>query len=76
MKCLVEGGANLNQGMTDGRTPLFMAACEGHLEVVKCLVGGGADMELKWNNKETPLDAAKRTGHAQIVGYLRSKGGK
>ena len=43
MRCLVESGANKDQGRTDtGATPLFVAADKGHLEVVRFLVESGA----------------------------------
>ena len=40
---LLESGANKDQGMTDGATPLFVAAQEGHVEVVRFLVESGAN---------------------------------
>jgi len=39
-KCLVEGGkADVDKAAHDGSTSLFVASCQGELEVVKYLVG-------------------------------------
>ena len=41
-RSLCDAGAETNQAMTDGRTPLFIASQKGHLEVVRCLCDAGS----------------------------------
>ena len=54
----MESGAKKDQGKTDtGATPLFMAACNGHLEVVRFLVESGAEIDQgKTDSGATPLE--------------------
>ena len=59
------GGAN------DGRSPLLVAAHNGHLPVVTCLVEHGADKDKATNQGHaTPPFAAAGSGHLGIVKYL------
>ncbi|KAL1499048.1 hypothetical protein AB1Y20_013564 [Prymnesium parvum] len=66
---------NPNSSDYDKRTPLHLAASEGHLDVVKLLV---EDMLVeispvdRWDG--TPLDDALRHHHDSIAAYLKSKG--
>lgn len=39
----------------DGRTPLHIAACEGHLKVVQYLLGKGATVYAKDRFGDTPF---------------------
>ena len=42
---LAAGEANVNQATEDGDTPLYIAAHEGHPDVVRALVGAGASVD-------------------------------
>lgn len=49
---------NINEGDYDGRTPLHLAAEEGHLEAVKYLIQRGANMNIEDRWGTVPLRGA------------------
>ncbi|KAG7251658.1 hypothetical protein CRUP_005158, partial [Coryphaenoides rupestris] len=53
-------GSNLSLGDYDGRTPLHIAACEGHLKVVQYLLSHGATIYARDRYGDTPLSNAVR----------------
>lgn len=59
-----------------GRSGIFMAAANGHTEIVKLLVESGAPATAKNAEGSTPLHWACLNGHVEIVGYLLDKGAK
>jgi glutaminase len=59
----------------DGRTPLHLAASEGHMEVVKLLLEKGAPVNAKDRWGGTPLEDAERGRHEEIKQILISNGG-
>ena len=67
----MEAGANKDQGATDdGATPLFMAAAEGHLEVVQALVESGANKDQgKTDDGMAPLSIAAQEGQLEVLLY-------
>ena len=52
------GGASANEADEYGRTLLFIAAHNNHLEAVRVLLGGGADPNVAGKDGQTPLAAA------------------
>ncbi|KAG9336555.1 hypothetical protein JZ751_002902 [Albula glossodonta] len=69
-----EMGSNLSMEDYDGRTPLHIAACEGHLNVVQYLLGHGATVYAKDRYGDTPLRNAVRFRHKDVVKLLRQTG--
>jgi hypothetical protein len=66
----------VNQADADGETPLYRAACQGHLEVVQFLVrDGGAAVDQADKYGQTPLFIAAREGHLEVVQWLVRDGG-
>ena len=74
VKDLVEQGADVNAKDKYGRTPLYVASEEGHIDVVKYFVELGADVEAKDRFGKTPLHVASRNGHIDVVKYLVEHG--
>lgn len=70
----LKAGAAAGFADYDRRTPLHLAATEGHADVVALLIENGAhvDSEDRWGS--TPLDDAKKNGHEKVVEAL-VKGG-
>ena len=61
------------------KTPLFLAAGEGHAEVVRLLVANGADPTIRhrgWMGRRghLPAEEARKNGHTDIAEMLESLG--
>ena len=56
-----------------GRTPLHVAAAQGHMELVKLLLSRDADAaaETKPPERATPGMLAEKKGHAEVANLLR-----
>jgi len=75
LKVLVETkNADVNSRGYDKRTPLHIAAAEGHQLVVEYLVSKGADVNAKDRLGRTPLDDARFSSFEGIVNFLTKSG--
>uniref|UniRef100_A0A8C6VVX1 asparaginase n=1 Tax=Nothobranchius furzeri TaxID=105023 RepID=A0A8C6VVX1_NOTFU len=74
LEALKEMGSNLCLGDFDGRTPLHVAACEGHFRAVEYLLGHGASVHAKDRYGDTPLCNAVRFRQKDVVKLLRKTG--
>ena len=68
------GGRDVDKANNDGTTPLFVAALEGHGEVVEALIKAGADVDKVNKSGNTPLYVAARKVRGRVVDMLL-KGG-
>ncbi|XP_041809759.1 60 kDa lysophospholipase [Chelmon rostratus] len=74
LEALKEMGSNFSLGDYDGRTPLHIAACEGHLHLVQYLLSHGATVYAKDRYGDTPLCNAVRFRNKDVVLLLRKTG--
>ncbi|XP_028251857.1 60 kDa lysophospholipase isoform X2 [Parambassis ranga] len=74
LEALKEMGSNLCLGDYDGRTPLHIASCEGHLKLVQYLLSHGASVHAKDRYGDSPLGNAVRFRHKEVVKLLRKTG--
>lgn len=72
---MAKQSANLDLPNLDRRTPLHIAAAEGHLQSVKVLVDNFnvmIDPKDRWEH--TPLDEAIYSGHDEVASFLKERG--
>lgn len=58
----------------DFRTPLHLAASEGHVDICRFLVEKGARVNRSDRWGGSPLDDAHRHRHSEVIQYLRQQG--
>ena len=66
---MILNGANVNM-TNDGKgggTPLYVASCNGHLEIVKVLIANKANFFYMNNEGKTPLDVASTNEIRQCI---------
>ncbi|XP_059375530.1 60 kDa lysophospholipase-like [Carassius carassius] len=74
LEALREMGTDLSIADYDDRTPLHIAACEGHLNVMKYLLDKGAAIHAKDRFGDTPLCNAVRLRKNDVVKLLMNCG--
>lgn len=76
VKQKLEQGADADFADYDQRTPLHLAATEGHSQVVQILLDYKADPEAedRWGAK--PFDSAKENGHDKVLDVFIQNGGQ
>lgn len=63
-----------NKPLSDGRTPLHLAAMFGHVKSVSILIAHGVNLEAKTNNGMTPLEIATYYGQLDVTILLMQHG--
>ena len=78
VQCLLAHGADKDKATNDGRTPLYAASQNGHVDVVQCLVEElGVDVNKATTDdigRYTPLHIAVQNGHIDAVICLMERG--
>ncbi|XP_067219186.1 60 kDa lysophospholipase-like [Chanodichthys erythropterus] len=75
LEAIREMGSDLNTADYDGRSPLHVAACEGHLNVVEYLLNERADVDAIDRFGHTPLHNAEHLRHEDVVELLKRNQG-
>src|SRR5690242_10531791 len=70
VEALLAGGADPNPFDAEGRTPLTVAAENGHEALVQALLVGGADPSLTDHMSESALIKAAAHGHGRVAARL------
>jgi len=71
------GTVDLELADSEGFNPVFVAAEQGHHEMVRVLADNGANLDLELKNGLkgwTPVYVAAKYGHHEVVGLLTDKG--
>jgi hypothetical protein len=75
VQSLLEKGISPKAIDENGRTPLHLAAANGHQATAAMLVRYGAEINALDNIGKTPLDSAETGNHSGLADFLLSKGG-
>lgn len=67
-------GFDVNDKTKQGKTPLILAAAEGHAKAIEALLDAGANIHAQDNNGATALMVAATAGHAEAVRVLLARG--
>lgn len=70
----IAGGTKPTFADYDLRTPLHLAACEGHAKIVDILLNNGADATFKDRFGNTAVDDAMHNGFLKVLGVMKKRG--
>lgn len=76
LKALVTNGCDVNSTSYDGRSPLAVAAAEGHILVVEYLIFAGANLNSVDRWGRTPLHDAIASRHYTSASLIKAAGGR
>ena len=68
------GTINIDGGVIEDCTALWVAACKGHFDVVRLLIEQSAEVDSRTSSNSTPLRASAFDGHLDIVRCLVENG--
>ena len=68
---LIKAGADVNQAISEGFTPLYVAAQNGHESCVALLIQAGADVRKADKYGDTPMKVATDKKRKKVVTLLR-----
>jgi len=71
---LINFGASVNLGKSDGWTALHLASYNNQIKAIQLLASKGALVDQKTNNGETALHIAARNGNNEAISALIEKG--
>ena len=74
VQLLLDYGADPNQAIKDGWTPLHIAACKGQIDVVKLLLHRGANTNMAACHGTTALHMAASSGRKDVVQVILDAG--
>jgi ankyrin repeat protein len=72
VKKFIEYGANINE-LSNGLTPLMMAARYNQVEIIEMLIAKGANVKAKDERGNTALKHAENSKAHDAVAYLQEK---
>ena len=76
LRQLFEAGFDFNLGDYDHRTPLHIAAAEGHLEATRFLLDHKAQVNPRDRWGQTPMNDALRGDDQELLSLLKAHGGE
>ena len=74
VRAQIAARADVNVRDGSGRTPLFLASQNGHVEIARALLAAGANVNLADAAADTPYYVAALARHAELTGILLDAG--